>query len=120
MFEMFSHTLGFNEKYSIEDYVRIYCNAHTHGIEPHLHKDDCDFTMIFYPRMYWNTDEWGGGTLIDGQLVPYKSNRLVVFDAKLEHKAMPVSRECYELRTCVVFKCNVKGANRERLDFYKV
>ena len=35
-----------------------------------------------------------------------------------EHKAMPVSRECYELRSVVVFKCNVKGANRERLDFY--
>ena len=120
IFSMIKFKLGFENKYFIEDYERIYCNAHTHGIEPHLHKDDGDFTMIFYPRMYWNTDEWGGGTLIDGQLVPYKSNRLVVFDAYLEHKAMPVSRECYELRSVVVFKCNVKGGNRERLDFYKV
>ena len=37
----------------------------------------------------------------------YVGNRLVIFDAHLPHKAMPVSRECYELRTNVVFKCNV-------------
>ena len=90
-----------------------------HGLEPHMHTDDGDFTMIYYPRLDWKSDAWGGGTLIDGQLVPYKGNRLVVFDAYLKHKAMPVSRECYELRNVVVFKCNVKDANRERLDFYK-
>ena len=44
---------------------------------------------------------------IDGELVEYKGNRLVVFDAYLPHQALPVSRECYQLRTCVVFKCNV-------------
>ena len=87
-------------------YERIYCNAHTHGIEPHLHRDDGQFTMIFYPRLDWEP-EWSGGTIVDGQLVEYVGNRLVIFDAHLPHKAMPVSRECYELRTNVVFKCNV-------------
>ena len=87
-------------------YERIYCNAHTHGIEPHLHKDDGQFTMIFYPRLDWKL-EWSGGTIVDGQLVEYVGNRLVIFDAHLPHKAMTVSRECYELRTNVVFKCHV-------------
>ncbi len=87
-------------------YERIYCNAHTHGIEPHFNKDDGQFTMIFYPRLDWEP-EWSGGTIVDGQLVEYVGNRLVIFDAHLPHKAMPVSRECYELRTNVVFKCNV-------------
>ena len=87
-------------------YERIYCNAHTHGIEPHLHIDDGEFTMIYYPRLDWKP-EWNGGTLIGGQLVEYVGNRLVIFDAHLPHKAMPVSRECYELRTNVVFKCHV-------------
>ena len=41
--------------------------------------------------------------------VPYKGNRLLVFNAALPHKAMPVSRECYELRTCVVFKVLIHG-----------
>ena len=87
-------------------YERIYCNAHTHGIEPHLHIDDGQFTMIYYPRMDWR-QEWGGGTMVDGELVQYVGNRLVIFDAHLPHMAMPVSRECYELRTNVVFKCHV-------------
>ena len=87
-------------------YERIYCNAHTHGIEPHLHIDDGQFTMIFYPRLDWKL-EWSGGTIVDGELVEYVGNRIVIFDAHLPHKAMTVSRECYELRTNVVFKCNV-------------
>ena len=87
-------------------YERIYCNAHTHGIEPHLHIDDGEFTMIYYPRLDWKL-EWGGGTLIKGKLVDCVGNRLVIFNADYPHQAMPVSRECYELRTNVVFKCHV-------------
>jgi len=108
----------FSEKYDVDTFLRIYMNAHTHGIEPHIHKDDGDFTMIYYPRLDWKL-EYGGGTYVDGELVEYKGNRLVVFDAYLPHQALPVSRECYHLRTCVVFKCNVSSGNRERLDFYK-
>ena len=100
------YKLDFKTKHNVDDYVRIYLNAHTHGIEPHLHIDDGEFTMIFYPRLDWKP-EWNGGTIIDGQLVEYVGNRLVIFDAHLPHKAMPVSRECYELRTNVVFKCHV-------------
>ena len=100
------------------DYERIYCNAHTHGIEPHLHVDDGQFTMIYYPRLDWKL-EWGGGTMVNSELVNYVGNRLVIFDAPLPHKAMPVSRECYELRTCVVFKCNIINKAKETVDFYK-
>ena len=108
----------FRNTYNVDTFKRIYMNAHTHGVEPVMHKDDGDFTMIYYPRMDWKP-EWGGGTLIDGELVPYIGNRLVVFDAFLPHMAMPVPRECYELRSVIVFKTVVDGANRERLDFYK-
>ena len=126
VFDFIMNKLNFRNKYSVENYERIYCNAHTHGIEPHIHVDDGDFTMIYYPRLDWQI-EWGGGTAIFQDLtkieidkhVEYKGNRLIVFDAYLPHQAQPVSRQCYELRTCVVFKCNVSGGNRERLDFYK-
>ena len=69
--------------------------------------------MIYYPRMDWKSFSWGGGTMVDGELIHYVGNRLVIFDAHLPHMAMPVSRECYELRTNVVFKCNIdsKGVN---------
>ena len=99
-----------SEKYDVDTYLRIYMNAHTHGIEPHFHNDDGDFTMIYYPRLDWKL-EYGGGTYIDGKLAEYKGNRLVIFDAALLHSAMPVSRECYQLRTCVVFKCTKKSSN---------
>ena len=118
LFDVFVNKFDFKSKYDVVGYERIYCNAHTHGIEPHLHIDDGDFTMIYYPRMDWKK-EWGGGTLVDETLVPYAGNRLVVFTASLPHKAMPVSRECYQLRTCVVFKCNVIDKVKETVDFYK-
>ena len=95
---------------------RVYLNAHTHGIEPHRHVDDGDFTIIYYPRMDWQMS-WGGGTLIEGdynnghledKFIDYKGNRLIIFTAGNLHQAQPVSRECYELRTCVVFKTNLK------------
>ena len=118
LFNLFVNKFDFKSKYNVNDYVRIYCNAHTHGIEPHLHTDDGDFTMIYYPRIDWKT-EWGGGTLVNETLVPYVGNRLVVFTASLPHKAMSVSRECYQLRTCVVFKCNVVDGINKTIDFYK-
>jgi hypothetical protein len=142
LFEVFLAKYNFHKKYNVEGYERIYCNAHTHGLEPHIHKDDGDFTLIYYPRMDWKR-EWGGGTTIYKEIinsnkspdykkeyanleidkhVNYRGNRLIVFDANLLHQAQPVSRECYELRTCVVFKCNISNildGGRDRLDFYK-
>ena len=41
-------------------------------------------------------------------LFGYKGNRLIMFPAHLPHQAQPVSRECYQLRSCVVFKTKVK------------
>ena len=60
-------------------------NAHTHGVEPVMHKDDGDFTMIYYPRMDWKP-EWLGGTAIwddEGKNIDrycnYIGNRLLIF-----------------------------------------
>ena len=115
----------FENKYKVSRFLRVYVNAHTHGIEPHLHHDDGDFTMIYYPRLDWKPD-WMGGTAIWNEqkneiekYVNYIGNRLFVFDAHLPHQAMTVSRQCYQLRTCVVFKTERTDANSERLDFYK-
>ena len=103
----------------------IWETANTHGIEPHVHKDDGDFTMIYYPILDWKP-EWLGGTVVwndeeteINKYVNYIGNRLFVFDSQLSHQAMPVSRQCYRLRTCVVFKTFRSDANSERLDFYK-
>jgi len=39
-------TKKIREELHLNDFIRIYMNAHTHGIEPHLHQDDGDFTML--------------------------------------------------------------------------
>ena len=115
---------NFEEKYKVSSFKRVYCNAHTYGVEPHLHYDDGDFTMIYYPVLDWKP-EWLGGTVLWNEkndeiekYVNYIGNRLFVFDAKLNHQAMPVSRQCYDLRTCVVFKTFRSVANSDRLSFY--
>ena len=96
----------------MHDFDRVYMNAHTFGIEPHLHHDDGDYTMIYYPYMGWKK-EWSGGTMIDGEMCDYVGNRLVMFPASDPHQAMPVSRDCYELRSVIVFKTSVKSWDAE-------
>ena len=122
----------FKNTYTIERFKRIYLNAHTHGIEPHEHTDDGDFTMIYYPRLDWQKD-WGGGTVIWTEHdqkkeekpekiekhVAYTGNRLIVFPAKRLHQAMPVSKNCFKLRSCIVFKCFTDEVDDARLDGYK-
>jgi len=58
----FHTTLDFKSKYDLDTFDRIYMNAHTFGIEPNIHTDDGDFTMIYYPNLAWKS-EWGGGTM---------------------------------------------------------
>ena len=89
--------------------VRAYINAHTTGVEPSIHQDDGELTFIYYPNLKWNVNFGGGTTIYDetldkGTLINYKGNRLICFTASLPHQAMPVSRICHDLRTCVVFK----------------
>tara|TARA_R110000824_G_scaffold20858_9_gene78224 strand:- start:1659 stop:2126 length:468 start_codon:yes stop_codon:yes gene_type:complete len=89
--------------YGVYNFNRMYVSAHTFGIEPHRHTDDGDYTMIYYPNTEWKK-EWGGGTMIKNEVCDYVGNRLVIFPASEKHQAMPVSRDCYELRSVVVFK----------------
>ena len=94
---------------------RMYLNAHTHGIEPHPHVDDGDYTIIYYPRMDWQR-HFGGGTIIGNELIDYKGNRSIMFNASYLHQAQTISRQCYKLRTCVVFKTkDLDNVSIERL-----
>jgi len=110
--------------YGINTFRRIYFNAHTYGIEPLPHRDDGDFTMIYYPDMKWKKD-WGGGTAIWKEdtteiekHVDYTGNRLMIFPAKRLHQALPINLGCYRLRTCMVFKVYLDAPDG-RLEFYE-
>ena len=131
IYEAAKYKLKLTEKYNIIDFKRLYMNAHTFGVEPHMHRDDGDFTMMYYPRMDWKP-EWLGGTAIwddEGKNIDrycnYIGNRVLIFPARNNHQGMPVSRFCFGLRSVVVFKLWVgdmnliKDPNSDRLDFYK-
>ena len=123
MWENLMHYGKLQEKYDINTYRRIYFNGHVYGMEPLRHKDDGDFTMIYYPRLDWKK-EWGGGTAVwkdeDGaaKLADYKGNRLIVFPARNYHQAQPVSRECQQLRPVIVFKTFLIGNKQNILEDY--
>lgn len=90
--------------------IRYYSNSHTYGVDGPIHHDDGDVTAIFYPHNTWKA-EWEGGTAIYDKnkkqclsYVTVQPNRLVLFDASLPHRAMPLTRECYEIRASIVVK----------------
>ena len=93
------------------DFARAYINAHTYGTDGLIHSDDGDYTAIYYPLCNWDV-EWEGGTCFYNKnktdVIHYNAyvpNRLVIFNANIRHRAMPVTRECYKLRSVIVFKC---------------
>ena len=104
--------------------VRYYSNSHTYGQDGHIHRDDGDLTVLYYPCRNWKT-EWEGGTSFYNEeitdcikYVSYKFNRLVVFRAGIPHRAMPVTRDCYELRTSVVFKTDKDTNHPSYFEWY--
>jgi hypothetical protein len=93
-----------------------YLLGHTHGLEQQAHYDACDFTMIYYPKLDWQS-EWGGGTLVGDTLVSYKGNRLLIFSCEQMHQGQPISKQCLELRPIVVYQCYAENAMIERLSW---
>jgi SM-20-related protein len=103
---------------------RYYSNSHTYGIDGSIHTDDGNVTALYYPCMDWDVS-WEGGTSFYNKemndcikYVSYKFNRMILFDAKIPHRAMPVTRECYELRTSVVFKASMDTNDASYFEWY--
>jgi SM-20-related protein len=93
------------------DFTRAYANAHTYGVDGLVHTDDGDYTAIFYPCSNWNI-MWDGGTAFYNDSKTdimhyngYVHNRAIVFPASMQHRAMPVTKTCFRLRSVIVFKC---------------
>jgi len=89
---------------------RVYVSAHTYGIEPPIHKDDGYYTIIYYPKLNWESHWLGGTALWNDDRVDidkycnYVGNRAFIFKAETYHQAMPVSKLCYELRSVIILK----------------
>ena len=88
------------------DCIRSYVNANPSG-EAHggtFHYDDGDVTALFFPSE-WDSS-WGGGLEFkDGSVIEYKRNTLILFDAKIPHRAMPHTKR--GMRFSIAFKLEI-------------
>ena len=71
---------------------RMYINCFPPSEQAYFHTDGEGITFLYYPQDGWKLDD-GGETqfYVDGNLygiVP-ESNRMVMFDARLQHRATP-------------------------------
>jgi len=88
---------------------RQYANGHTYGLGGKPHKDDGEFTLLYYPNLEWK-DGWDGETVFynrSGEIasaVRPRPNRCVFFDAGTPHAGRAPSRACPALRVTVAYK----------------
>ena len=92
--------------------LRIYMNCNPYGTNGYIHRDDGDMTAVYYACPRWDI-QWEGGTCFykeeNGtydatQYASYRPNRLVLFNAKTPHRAMPVDRLCKIPRYVIAMK----------------
>jgi len=97
-----------NEDITIGD---LYANGQTHGMSGSIHKDNSDYTLLIYSNLSWNID-WGGRTVF---ILPTGEQKIfspvpgmaILSTGNIDHYSDEISRECYELRTTIVFKINL-------------
>lgn len=98
--------------------LRIYANGHTYGVEGYVHTDSSDeenyFTTIYYAHAVWEPD-WAGETVffsresVDISRSVYPTpGRVILFRGATAHAARSPSRECPELRICIVIKSQLR------------
>ena len=79
----------FNEKKLTEtkELLRIYVNLYPPHAGGKPHEDDGDTTLLYLPDDW--KEEWKGELLINEgkESIPYKKNRLIVFNAAIIHNA---------------------------------
>ena len=84
-----SHQYLFNffcKKYSLTfKKLRSYVNCYPSQAEGKFHPDDGDYTFLFYPDQ--ETKGKGATIFKNNQEVEYKTNRLLIFDSRLIHRA---------------------------------
>jgi hypothetical protein len=103
---------------------RWYSNSHTFGQDGPIHRDDGSLTCLYYPTKNWLID-WEGGTSFYNdditdciKYASYKFNRMIIFDAQIPHRAMPIARDAYGLRTSIVFKTSMDITHPSYVDWY--
>ena len=105
--------------YKNVELIRCYANGQTAGQHGVPHKDDGDVTVLYYPNQWQHY--WGGhlhlmkDNMVD-YIIEYKHNRLVMFDANVEHYSTAPVLSYGGLRMSVAWKVKIhkEGENNGR------
>jgi hypothetical protein len=100
--------------------VRIYANGQTAGQSGIPHKDDGEWTLLYYPNKEWLTGMEGNLLFLEEpekdinpymqlnleviKTISYKSNRAVLFPAKILHYAAAPERHYNGVRKSLAYK----------------
>ena len=92
-------------------FIRIYANGQTAGQCGTPHTDDGEFTFLYYPNPEWRVEYQGHLMFLEHseicKTVVYKSNRAVLFPAKMKHYADAPNRMFPDLRISLAYKLEV-------------
>lgn len=97
----------------------IYFNAYRFGNEMDIHTDKCtrpgfNRTIIIYLTDDW-LPQWHGETVfyddktedVIKSVLPYP-NSAVIFDSRIPHSSVPISKFCVEKRIILVYQCEIE------------
>ena len=108
LFEKIKEALDFKDGVRVR---RIYANGQTAGQCGSPHKDDGDFTFLYYPNLEWKVEDQGHLFFFKDEevsrVIQYKPNRALVFPAKIMHYADAPSRFYNGLRISLAYKLKV-------------
>lgn len=101
---------------NLHDYQihNFYINCQMIGDESVIHKDRSDITLLYYPVPNWKLD-WDGGTVFYNDSLSdsiayssYIPKRLVLYNSKIFHKPVCISKYANEPRIVMVIKLDKK------------
>lgn len=104
-----------------------YINHYTLNTSVSKHTDSSNsgqYTILIYPNKYWE-DTWGGEIAFYdnskiNKMLDFVPGRVLVFDSRIEHKVMPLTRNSRRDRYSIALKCCVESGLDNFNKAYKV
>lgn len=80
------------------------------GVSEHCDADsEGQYTILIFPNNIWNKN-WGGEIIFYSEkiihsMIEYKPGRVILFDSRISHKVMPLTRDSKSDRFSIAIKC---------------
>lgn len=104
-----------------------YINHYTLNTSVSTHTDGStpgQYTILIFPNKYWE-DTWGGEIAFfeDGnvhKLIKFIPGRVIVFDSRIPHQVLPLTRNARKDRYSIALKCCNEDGVKEFSEIYNI